>query len=287
MTRIRLLSDLHEEFAARVGGELSLPRVASEITVLAGDIHNGVGAVTVANRPVFAETDVILVPGNHEFYGGEMTSVIAQMRAAVEQANAARQAQGITKRIYLLVDQSVVIQQIRIIGATLWTDFELDGAEHRDTAMAMAGPRMVDYRLIQFSPDRALTAADTIHLHRTSRQFIETELAHAGEQGQTAVVITHHGPHPMSVHARFAGDPINPAFISNLEPLMLRPTAPQIWLHGHTHNSFDYRVGNTRVVANPAGYRRAAQQMPPNGTGQTLWSFENPRFDPELCIVVD
>jgi hypothetical protein len=31
---------------------------------------------------------------------------------------------------------------------------------------------------------------------------------------------------------------------------------PQIklWTHGHTHELFDYMIGDTRVVCNPRGY---------------------------------
>ncbi|RII29707.1 MAG: hypothetical protein CXR30_10315 [Geobacter sp.] len=30
---------------------------------------------------------------------------------------------------------------------------------------------------------------------------------------------------------------------------------PDLWAHGHTHNSFDYTIGKTRVVVNPYGYK--------------------------------
>ena len=29
---------------------------------------------------------------------------------------------------------------------------------------------------------------------------------------------------------------------------------PRLWIHGHTHESFDYQIGKTRVVCNPRGY---------------------------------
>jgi Icc-related predicted phosphoesterase len=29
---------------------------------------------------------------------------------------------------------------------------------------------------------------------------------------------------------------------------------PALWLHGHTHGSCDYKLGDTRVVCNPMGY---------------------------------
>jgi Icc-related predicted phosphoesterase len=82
------------------------------------------------------------------------------------------------------------------------------------------------------------------------------------------VVITHHAPHPNSVNSRFVGDPLNPAFVSDLGDLIARHQ-PDLWLHGHTHCSGDYRLGRTRVICNPAGYGR-----------------ENPAFDPTLVVEV-
>ena len=34
----------------------------------------------------------------------------------------------------------------------------------------------------------------------------------------------------------------------------MRAMGAKLWIAGHTHESFDYRVGETRVVGNPAGY---------------------------------
>ena len=28
----------------------------------------------------------------------------------------------------------------------------------------------------------------------------------------------------------------------------------KLWVHGHTHSSFDYNIHGTRVVCNPRGY---------------------------------
>jgi predicted phosphodiesterase len=72
---------------------------------------------------------------------------------------------------------------------------------------------------------------------------------------------------------------MNPGFISDLTPLL---RGADLWLHGHTHDSFDYRIGRCRVVANPAGYilNRAA------ATNELEFKFENGRFDPALVVDV-
>ena len=58
-------------------------------------------------------------------------------------------------------------------------------------------------------------------------------------------------PHRRSIAPRFDGNFANPVFIVPLDELMGRAT---LWIHGHTHNVFDYTAGGTRIVCNPRGY---------------------------------
>ncbi|MGH8788924.1 MAG: hypothetical protein ACREYA_28095, partial [Cupriavidus necator] len=60
---------------------------------------------------------------------------------------------------------------------------------------------------------------------------------------------------PRSIHPRFAGSLLNAGFVSNAERL-IDGGRVQLWIHGHTHDSFDYTVNGTRVVCNPRGYAR-------------------------------
>jgi hypothetical protein len=82
---------------------------------------------------------------------------------------------------------------------------------------------------------------------------------------------------PLSIHARFVGNPLNPGFVSDLTPLL---RDADLWMRGHSHDSFDYRIGWCRVVANPAGYilNRAA------ATADLNLKFENGKFEPGLVL---
>jgi hypothetical protein len=72
---------------------------------------------------------------------------------------------------------------------------------------------------------------------------------------------------------------VNAGFITDLTPLLDKAT---LWVHGHVHDSFDYRVNGARVVANPRGYakNRSAVTTP----DQLVW--ENPAFDAKLVVEV-
>jgi Icc-related predicted phosphoesterase len=95
------------------------------------------------------------------------------------------------------------------------------------------------------------------------------------------VMVTHHGVHPGSVHKRFAGDPINPAFVSNLAK-RIKKWKPTVMVHGHVHNKFYYRVGPTLVVANPRGYEKRLKDA--DGVVHSL--PEHADFDPHLVVTV-
>ena len=113
---------------------------------------------------------------------------------------------------------------------------------------------------LRFRPQEALL------LHRRSAAFIAAELAKPFA-GPT-VVVTHHAPHPGSVHPRYADDMLSAAFVSDLSSI-IEAGQPALWVHGHVHASFDYRVGATRVLCNPHGY-----------------GAENPDFEPRLVVEV-
>jgi hypothetical protein len=88
------------------------------------------------------------------------------------------------------------------------------------------------------------------------------------------VVVTHHAPQPRSIAQRFQGHQANAAFVSNLEGLML-DVNPALWTHGQMNDSFDFYVGDVRVIANPRGYAFKLTEK-----------SENQLFDRSLTIEV-
>jgi Icc-related predicted phosphoesterase len=82
------------------------------------------------------------------------------------------------------------------------------------------------------------------------------------------VVVTHHAPHPISIHSRHESELMSAAYVSNLSAV-IEAAWPAAWIHGHVHESLDYWVGTTRVLCNPHGY-----------------GSENPSFDPSLVVEI-
>lgn len=249
--RVQVLSDLH----LGVSG-LETPRAAADVMVLAGDIARPAQAIAWAS---YVGRPVLYVSGNHEFYGGSIAGTARELK---------RLSRGTVVRM-LDCDQ-IVLGGVRFLGATLWTDFLLAGAEQREQAMAQAGVAVRDFSRIHQdqAPDALFSPADAAALFARHRAWLQARLAEPFA-GPT-VVITHHAPSPRSIHPRFATSPLNGCYISDLEYLMASHRV-RLWIHGHTHDSFDYAVNGTRVVCNPRGYAKAGVN-------------ENAAFDPALTI---
>ncbi len=247
--KIRVLSDLHLENDEPD----TIPHAEADLIVLAGDIHNQALGLRWAAEMFDPEVPVVYVPGNHEYYDGEFGALEAAMHDA---AHTTDNVHFLNERV--LVDPA---GRWRVLGTTLWADFALFGASEagRAAAIAAATGVMLDFRgLIQLAwPDRPdasardFTPADSLALHARARAWLEAELAKPFA-GQT-IVVTHHAPHRLSLAPRYAHDPVSAGFVSDLDALVRAPVA--LWIHGHTHTSFDYTVNGTRVVCNPRGYR--------------------------------
>ncbi|TCS33751.1 Icc-related predicted phosphoesterase [Paucimonas lemoignei] len=260
--KIQFASDLHYEFLEKqFPGYRIIQPAEADVLVIAGDIHHGPMAIdTFADWPV----PVVYVHGNHELYRHEYGAMLKALRARAQGSN-----------VHFLERDEVVIQGVRFLGCCLWTDYCLPPYE-MDSAMQAAEGTLPDHRLIRFGVD-VFSARDAQHIHAQSRHWLENKLAESFA-GPT-VVVSHHGPHPESVHARFAGSIINAAFVSDLTPLLGRA---QLWIHGHVHDSFDYEVAGTRVVTNPRGY--ATNRLAAASPEQLVW--ENPVFDSRRVVEV-
>jgi len=228
--RVRIYSDLHLEFAPFVP-----PSSDADVIVLAGDIDNGAAGIEWA-REAFGKP-VLYLAGNHEYYEGEFGAVQEAMGAAARK-----------RSVELLDCSGIVLDGVRFLGCTLWTDYSLAPQEERPAVIESARKLNPDYQLIRCG-SRAFEPEDAIALCTRHRAWLAAALA-APFPGKT-VVVTHFAPHPRSIAPAYVGHRANPAFVLDLEDMM---GSAALWIHGHTHTFFDYRVRGTRVICNPRGY---------------------------------
>lgn len=260
--RLLIYSDVHSEST-----NWQVPRDLPDfhVCVLAGDIYKSPRRTIewISYQEALAGRPVIFVPGNHEFYMGEIGDRLGEGRKTGRIASRA----GVT-----LLDRACVeIDGVRFVGATLWTDYRLHGL--REEAMAWSARGVRDHYVIRTRDEdgevRTFMPGDALVRHEADLAFIDSALAEPFD-GPT-VVVTHHAPHPGSVSERFRDDLITGAFVSDLTST-IEHGRPALWVHGHTHDSFDYRVGETRVICNPRGYGNLR--------------CENGRFDERLIVEI-
>ncbi len=279
---IQLLSDLHLEsnphFMAR-------PVPGADLLVLAGDIGSyqndsqlvklGIAdfglarfsPLPVAHGGAAWPTPVVFIPGNHEYDGLDFDEAHARLRAACEHLG-----------IVWLERQTVVLQGVRFIGCTLWTDFDALTTERAFTGEVTLAEQLK-------LRDKALRAANFYlkknHSLRGGAPLLADAVREQGLASQAwlrqalavpfegkTVVVTHFAPSLRSADPRYGLTPGTAGFCNALDDLL--PLA-QLWLHGHLHCPNDYVHHGCRVVANPLGYARKGEQA---------------AFKPELLIKI-
>lgn len=265
--KLHILSDLHLELFKFDPDPAAV--AAADVIVLAGDIHKGIRAIPWA-RSAFPDKPIVYVAGNHEYYDNYWFLLINELRTEAR-----------IHDVHFLENDAVTIDDVRFLGATLWTDFEFNAPSRKSQNMRLAESEMADYMLIDPSLSVGdkyvrLRAAQTLARHQETMAWLKSELP-KGDPAKT-VVVTHHYPHKNSCAPKWAKDPMTAAFGSNIPLDVL--TGATLWVHGHTHDSYDYPVKHAgrsvRVVCNPRGY-------PPNCRRNT---WENDAFNPALLVEV-
>ena len=239
--RIWALSDLHVDFDH--GGASCLPETYpdSDVVVIAGDVCEGnQRAIEWIHDQRFSRP-VVYVAGNHEYYGRHRENDLAL----------ARRAARLVPNLHFLQNDQTIIDGVRFLGATLWTDYKLYGEPHAAACMLAAKSGLNDHRNIWTGdPLRPWLPKDCVEEHHRSAGWLEMMLS-VRHRGPT-VVVTHHAPSPRSVNFRkFPGSPLNAAFASNLEKAAW---SCDMWIHGHIHDATQYKIADASVVCNPRGY---------------------------------
>lgn len=277
--KISITSDIHLEF----GDWYPSNPESADTLILGGDIlvANDLSSYKAERYLTFLDNckkeykNVIYIMGNHEYYNGNFATTSVILRKETEKRN-----------IHFLDKECITIDDVVFIGGTLWTDMN---GEDSMTLHAIKD-MMNDFRCITntnkivykdvpiyeydengkvkldqngygikigmkkketyglFSPE------DAVEEHRKFLKYIEHVLSNKSSD-KKYVVCSHHAPSNKSIHPRYASDSLmNGGYRSNLDFFIEDRPEIKLWTHGHVHSSFDYMIGQTRVICNPRGY---------------------------------
>ncbi len=269
---IQLLSDLHLEANPDF---VATPAPGADLLVLAGDVGS---YQTRRDGSVMAEPDwglqrfsplpqyagwpvpVLFLPGNHEYDALDVDDAHRELRRTCERLG-----------MVWLERETLVLDGVRFVGTTLWSDYDALGQEQRDKAF-----RAANFYLGKMAGQRhgqLFDAAAMRELGLECQRWLREALAQPF-QGPT-VAVTHFAPTLHSVDPRYGLSPGTAGFCNALDELL--PLA-DLWLHGHLHHALDLRVGRSRIMANPLGYAHKNEQdgFQPAGLIQVPVSVASP-----------
>ena len=268
--KISVCSDLHLEF-----GPICFDNAeGSDVLILSGDIlverdldiwdSRQVELGFMKNRSLMWHTffeevsaaypHVIYIAGNHEHYHGDFAKTINELKRKLERYT----------NVHVLDKELFKVDDVTFIGGTLWTDM------NREDPLTLYNIRkmMNDFRCVQNS-DRVVNFRDSdgkfherkavfcpedaVEDHKAMLGYIRTVIE--GRFDEKFVVVGHHAPSKQSTHPRYAHETeMNGGYSSNLDDFITDHPQIKLWTHGHTHEVFDYMIGETRIVCNPRGY---------------------------------
>jgi hypothetical protein len=267
--KIAVCSDLHLEF-----GPIELKNPGGvEVLILSGDIfverdlmdRDPTGILDFRKSNMiheFFETccnsfpHVVYVAGNHEHYHGDFATTLKEIKRKLKYLP---NLQILDKEIWDYKDE------YRFVGGTLWTDMNKEDG----LTLYQIKSRMNDFRLVRNS-DRVVNfkdqegkfhtresrfcPEDAVEDHKKMLDYIKL-MYEETPPWMTMIVVGHHAPSRASTHPRYAGETLmNGGYSSELSEFILDRPGIKLWTHGHTHEDFDYMIGDCRIVCNPRGY---------------------------------
>ena len=219
---------------------------------------------------------VIYVAGNHEHYHGDFKNTLHNLKEKLH----------VHKNLHILDKEIFQLGEYKFVGSTLWTDMNNEDP----LTLYHMKDYMNDFRIIKNSnryvysnvplyeydengkvkldekgyqvqigmkkkesPAR-FTPEDAVEENRKCFDFIKFAVSEAKPE-EKVIVVGHHTPSHHSCHPRYKHDTImNGGYHNNYEEYIMDHPQIVLWTHGHTHEHYDYMVGNTRILCNPRGY---------------------------------
>lgn len=238
--KIQIISDVHvpvwhDRHSSDWFQKIFVPNISyggpADLLVIAGDFYSLTDDQLRKTRDRLSELaqvfgSIIYVPGNHEFW---CTSIVNGLQ------NLYRLEREVPRLQVLMEGRTLEVDGQRFLGGTMWQP-------HSGSLWAASRKAFIDGSMISDFWTEAPARFDLLMSHLKTNCRPED------------VVITHHAPSMNSLDSLWVGHPDNRFFLTPEAEAVIHGQKPRLWIHGHVHSHWDYRLGQTRVVANPVGY---------------------------------
>lgn len=192
---------------------------------------------------------VLIVMGNHSYFGHNLHGVQKSWRdATIDGVN------------FLDNTTNYLQDGINFLGGCLWVDYSQKG-------LCMVA-KMKEYTDISVSRRSLFTPDIATYQHILLKEHIKNNISDSNKN----VIITHFPPSYRSCDEQYEKYPISCHYATEMDDFV-ETLGADAWIHGHSQLSYDYRIGNTRVVANPL-------------SDKSISGSENKDFNNKYCIDV-
>ena len=231
------MSDLHMEFYENSRYLKAFEFEAKgDVLVLAGDTFYLRDIITPQkkfwNWASQNFRQVLMVPGNHEFYNNGDVTERGDSWQWLFRPN-----------VGYYYNKVVNIDDIDFILTTLWSMIPVQDMYHVQQGMN-------DFRQIMYE-GRRFTPEDFNLEHEKCLTYLKQAVKES--TAKHIVVVTHHLPTLSVVAAQLMGSVLNGAFATELGNF-IADSRIDVWIYGHSHTNIDITIGNTRIVCNQFGY---------------------------------
>lgn len=237
--KIQFASDLHLEMQENSRWLKHNPlEVMGEVLVLAGDIMY-LGNESLMRHPFWdwaseAFSQVLVVPGNHEFYGGwDMGRLHDGWSLEVR------------RNVHYYYNAVVQMERVELVLTTLWAEIKVQDAFACERGVT-------DFRRIVADGER-LDFVRFNREHACCREFVRRSCCKPAEGGRKRVVVSHHLPSFLLMDPRFNGSALNGAFVSEMYDV-IADSSIDWWIYGHSHRNVEAEIEGCRCVSNQLGY---------------------------------
>lgn len=237
--RIKYGSDFHAEY-----GSIDFPQTDDDkntVLVLLGDQGRNFQYGQMCGQ----FKHVIAVAGNHDYYGKTIKEVDTGYFAALQSSHS---------NFHFLQCGEIVIDDVRFLGCTLWTDLR-NGHPLTVHTVANAGN---DFRKIHNqNDDDHISPEEIMSINREHQAWLRNKLNEPRER--TTIVLTHFAPDRICRDRRHRDDEFSFYTTNSNMRDVLECESWDTWLFGHVHSKqrhiFETTDGRRQqLLANPRGY---------------------------------